>query len=65
MKAMKFILLLAFGLLSGSIYSQQNQDIMTNQEIVVKFFSRVQRPSTNSGIFGFIGCRLQIQESNG
>jgi predicted SnoaL-like aldol condensation-catalyzing enzyme len=46
MKLMKFMFLIAFGLFSNNIYSQQNQgNSMTNQEIVVKFLNGFNNPT--------------------
>ncbi|WP_103865696.1 nuclear transport factor 2 family protein [Aquimarina sp. I32.4] len=41
----KFILLLVVGLLASSMYSQQNKDTMTNQEIVKKFLNGFNDPA--------------------
>ena len=41
---MKFVFLLIMGLISGSLYSQQKQDNMTNQEIVEKFLNGFNDP---------------------
>ena len=39
MKKMTLVLFIVMGLVSNSIYSQQKQNIMTNQEVVEKFLS--------------------------
>jgi predicted SnoaL-like aldol condensation-catalyzing enzyme len=45
MKKIRFTLLIALGLISSPIYSQQKQHTMTNQEVVEKFLAGFNDPS--------------------
>lgn len=45
MKKVTFVLFIAMGLILSSTYSQQKQNIMTNQEVVEKFLSGFNDPS--------------------